>query len=497
MRPVGTRWLIEHFKPAPVVVSHFSGIGGKRTCETRTDGTVEEVFPRSYWPGDEPLDHVRFALRYEPLSLDLLHQVFRNLSDRDIEKYISAEPSGKYSRRIGFLYEFLCAREVSAAVTGNFIPVLDDSRYFVGPERLNHRWRVRDNLLGAAGFCPSVRKTPAVVKKLQVDHSGEIRRLARQAGPDLLARAINYLYAKETKASFDIERATIGGSKMQRFLRVLAEVGLTDGQNLLDEQRLVLLQNLIVDSRYANLAFRTDQNYIGRTLPNLQEQIHYVCPPPALIKTLMAGLRTFLLRSEGLPAPLRAAVVSFGFVYIHPFDDGNGRLHRLLLHETLARDGYTDAGMVLPLSAGMARDPVGYDKVIEGFSRTVLGRVQYEVDSKGCMTIGNVREAEGVWRYPDLTAHVEYILDLIATTVRDDLPSELDIIQRFDTAGRAIAEVVDLPSRRMQLMLKLLHQNQGKLSKTKLNQEFPELAEREIQAVEAAFRAAFQDAQRS
>lgn len=491
MRPIGTSWLIEHFKPAPIILSHLSHEGGKRTTVTKPDGQVEETFPSNYWPGDEPLDHVTFALKYEPVSFDLLHQVFAAISPREVDRFVKAAPSSKYTRRIGFLFEQLTPRTLSTVVAGNFTPVLDTKHYFVGPERLNERWRVRDNLLGSASFCPIIRRTPAILQRLVADLPSEIRNLNGNANPKLLSRAINYLYLKETKASFEIEQETIGGSKEQRFVQMLSQVGATPAEHLLDEARLVAVQNLIVDSRYASSGFRKNQNYVSQALPNLQERVHYVCPPPSLVKTLMAGLRTFLLRSDGLPAPLRAAVASFGFVYVHPFEDGNGRLHRLLLHETLARYGYTDPGVVLPLSSGMLRDPRSYERVLESFSQTVLGRVHYDLDARGHMTVTNLEKAEGVWRYPDLTAHAEYVLELIETAVRQDLPAELDVLQRFDVASRAIAEVVDLPNRKKQLILQLLHQNHGRLSKAKRTQEFAELTDDEVVRIQKAFALAF------
>lgn len=491
MRPVGTLWLIERFKPASLLVSQRSHVGGKRSSATSADGQVEEIYPKSYWPGDTPLDHVSFALRYEPVSLDLLNHVFDSLPAPEVERYIARNPTGKYARRIGFLYEQLTARILNSEVGGNFVSVLDEKRYFTGKSRLDRKWRVRDNLLGTAGFCPVIRRTPALLRKLVPDYSTEIRNLSRSASPQLLTRAIHYLYRKETKASFEIEHEIVGGAKELRFLQVLADVGKVPAAALLDESRLVGLQNLIVDSRYTSGSFRTNQNYVGEMLPNMRERVHYVCPPPALVKTLMAGLRTFLLRSEGMPAPIRAAVVGFGFVYVHPFEDGNGRLHRLLLHETLASDGYTDPGVVLPLSAGMLREPHLYDRTLESFSKIVLGRVRYDLDARGGLKIENPDEAAAVWRYPDLTMHAEYVLDLIERAVRHDLPSELDVLQRFDVASRAIAEVVDLPNRKRQLMLKLLHHQRGKLSKTKRAGEFPELTDDEIFRIEAAFAEAF------
>ncbi len=492
MRPVGTSWLMDHFSSPPVLANHSSRCGGRRATVQYPDGRIEETFSRNYWPGDRPLDHVQFALKHEPVSFDLLHHVFRAIGVREVDAFIAKQPTGKYARRIGFLFEQLTGLELQTKVQGNFVPVLDETRYFVGTERRNLRWRVRDNLLGTGGFCPIIRRTQKLAEKLGQDFAAEIRNVSRNASPELLARAVNYLYRKETKASFEIERETVGGSREERFLQILAQVGSTPATELLNEARLVELQNLIVDSRYANHAFRTNQNYVGQTLPNFQERVHYVCPPPMLVRTLMAGLRTFLLRSQNLPSPLRAAVVGFGFVYVHPFEDGNGRIHRLLLHETLALDAYTDRGVVLPLSAGMLRDPLAYDRALESFSATVLGRVQYEMDHQGKMTVVNSDDISGVWRFPDLTPQAEYVLDLIETAVRHDLPTELDVLQRFDRASRAIAEVVDLPNRKLQLMLKLLHQNGGKLSKNKREGEFPELTEAEIAGIEAAFQAAFE-----
>ena len=160
MQAVGTLWLIEQFKPAPVVVSQRSYIAGKRISTTLRDGQVEETYPKSYWPGDTALDHVAFALKHEPVSLDLLHQVFRNIPAGEVDAYIATNPTGKYARRIGFLYELLTTHELRTKVAGNFVSVLDEKRYFTGKPHLDQRWRVRNNLLGSAGFCPIIRRTP-------------------------------------------------------------------------------------------------------------------------------------------------------------------------------------------------------------------------------------------------------------------------------------------------------------------------------------------------
>lgn len=490
---MGTTWLLSHFDLKGVASSRRSFIAGRRRRKTKADGSVEEFFTRYYWPGDHPLDHVEFLLKYDDLNLDLLEQVFRRLSAAEVDAYVAESPTSKYRRRIGFLYELLTPNQLKTQVGGNFVPVLDPRRYYVGSSIRNPRWRVIDNLLGGASCCITVRRTPAIERKLRINWSEQIRQLTGRADTRQWNRAISYLYLKETKASFAIEREEVTPDRGERFMAVLAQAGTTDGEQLLGEERLTQRQNAIVDPRYAEKGFRRDQNFVGQTLPNFEERVHYVCPPPALVPTLIAGLRTFHVRGRELPPPIRAAVISFGFVYVHPFADGNGRLHRLLLHESLARDGYTDRGMVLPFSSAMLRDPARYDHVLESVSRVVNQRVRYRLERGNKLVVENAREAEGVWRYLDLTVHAEYVLDLIEATVLRDLPEELTALERIDRITTEIKRVVDLPARKLNLLLALLRDNGGKLSARKRVSAFPELTDDEVAAIEAAYADTFSD----
>ena len=61
----------------------------------------------------------------------------------------------------------------------------------------------------------------------------------------------------------------------------------------------------------------------------------------------MEGLLAYKARTmEGRFDPVvAAAVVAFGFVYTDPFEDGNGRLHRWLIHHMLAKAGFNPPGV--------------------------------------------------------------------------------------------------------------------------------------------------------
>jgi hypothetical protein len=491
MQPAGNSWLREKFEISPINEHHESFIGGRRQTIEDADGKIKDIFTKNYWPGESALSHIEFSLKYDNLNLDLLEQVFRKIPTTEIEAYISAKPTSKFRKKIGFFYEFMLPRTLNVKVGGNFESLLAPKKYFTGTPLKSTKWRIKSNLLGSSGFCPIVRRTKSIDRKLKKDWPSKIQQIAEDAEPALLARAVNYIYLKETKASFDIENEKISQSKEERFVKALSQVGKEDMDSVLDEKRLTEIQNMIVDPRYANKAFRDSQNYVGETLPNYSERIHYVCPPPILVKTLMAGLRTFIKRSEELPPPLRAAVISFGFVYTHPFDDGNGRLHRLLLHESLAYDGYVDKRLVLPFSAVMLKDMASYDRVLESYASAVMQRVKYDLDNKGKLTIKNEKEASGIWRYPDFTHHVEYVIDMIEATVLNDLPNEIGLLQRWDIAREAASNVVDMPNGKLNLLMRLLYQNRGKLSVTKRKSEFPELTNKEIKAIEIEFKQAF------
>lgn len=59
------------------------------------------------------------------------------------------------------------------------------------------------------------------------------------------------------------------------------------------------------------------------------EIIHFITPKPEDLVQLMEGLMIahLIMKKGNTPVLIHAAVISYGFVFLHPFEDGNGRIH--------------------------------------------------------------------------------------------------------------------------------------------------------------------------
>jgi Fic family protein len=92
-------------------------------------------------------------------------------------------------------------------------------------------------------------------------------------------------------------------------------------------------------------AFRRSQNWIGGSRPG---NAAFVPPPHTEVPRCMGALERFLhAEDDGLPTLVRAGLAHVQFETIHPFQDGNGRVGRLLVTFLLCH-------------AGVLRDPLLY-----------------------------------------------------------------------------------------------------------------------------------------
>jgi len=96
-----------------------------------------------------------------------------------------------------------------------------------------------------------------------------------------------------------------------------------------------------------------------------KEKIHYLAPPSKNVRKEMEQLLNWWNKSEtNTDGILRAAIAHFWFVSIHPFDDGNGRIARVLTDMALAQDEESNKRLY-SLSSQILKDKKKYYDVLE------------------------------------------------------------------------------------------------------------------------------------
>lgn len=183
---------------------------------------------------------------------------------------------------------------------------------------------------------------------------------------------------------------------------------------------------------------------------------------------------------------IAAACLAFGFVYVHPFEDGNGRIHRYLIHHVLASRRFNPPELVFPVSAVMLRELDTYRRVLESHSRSVLPLIAWEPTEKNDVRVLN--DTADFYRYFDATPHAEFLYHCVAEAIERDLPDEARFLQALDQFTDRVQNLVDMPAKTIDLLLRFLRQNDGILSARAREREFSALTPDEVTAIEAAFR---------
>jgi hypothetical protein len=486
--PVGQAALIAKLGlrlPTPAVVSRV-GPGARKTV-IANERTVER-YPSSYMPEDSLAGHLRFALRYEPTDLAVLAAAFgTDGTARAVETWVRSEPTGAYARRAWFLYEWLAGEELEIpdAGTVSYVDALDPALHITAKGIPSRRHKVNDNIPGRPGFAPMVRRTPRLTAFQAEDVAAEARAIVAECDPAVLARAVNYLYTKETKSSFEIEHETATGQRAERFVAALRAA---KSFKPTDPHSLVELQNVIVDRRYVARGFRDFQNFVGETVGGYREVVHFICPRPEDVPSLMTAWAdmTERLKNGAADPVVAAALVAFGFVFIHPFEDGNGRIHRFLIHQVLTTEGFTPPDVLFPVSAAVVRDRKSYDAVLETFSAAIQPFIDWHWTAGQEIIVDN--DTAILYRYFDATPLAEYLYAKVAETIRKDLREELDFVAVYDAAMSAVRDIIDMPDRRASLFARLCLQNGGRLAKAKRDL-FKEITDDEMAALQDAIQA--------
>jgi len=492
MRPAGYEALVARYDLDVIPNWHRSFVAstGPHRIDT-SSGVTEEIYPSKYWPGDSLGDHLEFALKYDGTNLAILASLFQAVPQEEVLVYVESKPNGKYARRLWFLFEFLTGSSLPLddLKRGNYVDLLDPERYYtVTPPRRVRRQRINENLLGDSRFCPTIRRTDTLRTFQEADLTERCRQVVSAYSPELLKRALSYLYTRETKSSFEIEHIRPNPTRTERFIALLQ---LAEKEDFCEKSHLISLQNRTVDPRFRDSDYRRVQNYVGESVAWQRERVHFASPKPEDLESLMGGLIAAHSRMDegGVPPVIHAAAAAYGFVFLHPFEDGNGRIHRFLIHNILARQGFTPEGIMFPVSASILKNPVEYDASLEAFSRPLMALVEYVLDEDGRMTIQN--DTARWYAYIDMTPQAEALFRFIEQAIETELVEELSFLTRYDETKKAIQEVVDMPDRQIDLFIRFCLQNNGRLSARKRGGHFDLLSDDEVGRMEQAIQAAY------
>ncbi|QBJ76915.1 Fic family protein [Aquitalea sp. USM4] len=506
MPHIGYQWLAKHYGITPVhPFAVHSEIGRTRSTMV-TDGVRREVYTEHYRPQANLADQLTFAFKYEGIHLEFLARLAQLPGVKQaLEEWIAREPTGAYARRAGFYYEWLTGEQLAFAGVskGNYVDALDAELFVTGSPVNNARWRVRDNLPGNRDFCPIIWRSPAVRAAESYDIPQHLAALEADYGIDLVLRSTVWLTVKESRASFLIEREQEQEDRIRRFAAVMeTECGIHPQP--LAPDTLSALQRAILGDAALRYGLRRSPVFVGHTA-RYQQVVDYIGPHWDETIPMLQGLAQFLDKTRTTSALVRAAVASFGFVYIHPMADGNGRISRFLINDVLRRDGILPPPLILPVSATITHSTYNradYDRVLEKFSRPLMQRyashyrfaeaVQAEDGVEYNFHFDAYQDALPAWRYPDLTPHVAYLADIVDQTLTREMRQEAQFLHANEQARQGIKQVLEAPDAELDVIIRSVRESGNRIS-GKLGKRYPLLAEkpalaaRIIDAISRAF----------
>lgn len=426
--------------------------------------------PQSVAPAtDSILEHIFFALKHEGINLGILAAVLDTVLAEQLLQELAKAPNGVFVRKACFLWEELTNQRLDyeTQINSRFAPLFDPERYVTGPTIRNTRWRIEFNGLGSLHYCATVERTPELEALLSLDILGRAKAFMATLPPEMMDRAINWAYLHETRDSFAIEKEEPSEEKSRRFVQLLRQAH--EGREL-SEDYLVELQNSTVSNPFDKAAlFRHEQNHLHNGLRGAAG-VSYVPPAPDLCRELMEELMTFANQSSRQVDPLvAAAVTAFGFVFLHPFMDGNGRLSRFLIHQTLCHSGALENGLLLPVSVAMKHEEANYLEALKDFSkpaRDFWNVTWLDADQMAFEFVGH----PSIYRFWDATRCVEFTLRMARRALEVELREETEFLDRYDRVIKAVNERFDVRGSDLSKLVMMCLDNDGKVSKHRRKQ---------------------------
>lgn len=312
----------------------------------------------------------------------------------------------------------------------------------------------------------------AEVAGLIAEAERAVKQLNDEGGPELAPLA-RLLLRTESIASSKVEGMKVGVRELAR-AEARSESGMKPGTSAVEilanidamtlavdhaadtewfsEAEMVAIHKRLLESspqhRIAG-QIRAAQNWIGGN-DYTPCGADFVPPPPELLDGLLTDLCASI-NDDTLPTLVQAALVHAQFETIHPFDDGNGRTGRALIHVILRRRGVAPH-FVPPISLIFARDR---DRYIKGLTQFRGAGVVTWIEQFATATfsaaklaqtyLASVKRLQEQWRQQLRSVSAPPRADSVAWTIINLLPAHPMISAPMAVAatGRAKSRVYD------------------------------------------------------
>jgi Fic family protein len=265
---------------------------------------------------------------------------------------------------------------------------------------------------------PSAIATEAEDALVEISHfDGELANSLPRADGELAPLAV-VLLRTESASSSQIEGVTAGAKAL-----AIATLNESSGQNArmvaanveAMQRAIALADDLSTDSILAaHRALMHGQAYAGPgRLRDGQVWIGggptphtatFVPPRSERVPALMDDLVAFCNRTD-IPVLTQVSIAHAQFETIHPFNDGNGRTGRTLVHAMLRRSGVTRR-LTVPVSAGLLTDTEAYFAALGSYRDgdpapiiTQFSRASFAAVGNGRHLVTDLTEIYAGWQH--------------------------------------------------------------------------------------------------
>lgn len=450
--PMGYLYLITQFK-LPVNGHHTFSVADPihaRDPEIVRNNGIEwrftheaDYFTYTAWK------HLEFAVQTEDLNLCILYYFF-NAPDFDLagfQAYLLAqlriellskgeedsEPNAT-ARRLWYWFEFLTTKHLDIPdhpLSSTEQPLLLDTfTYYTSTPTSVPRFGLQVNHLGCREYCPIVRKALGAASSYAL--SEEYKIFLEEVPDSSLARVFSYLLTGDTQASFEIEREKPTENCVVQVNQAVTDV-MSRENFTLNKDELCKLN--AVFRGVESVEYRTFQNWIG---------VAYVPPKPEDVNSLMEGfLKTvqILLADDQVDPVVAAVVVAIGLVDIHPFQDGNGRLHRTLIHYVLGKKFYVGS-VIIPLSKQLLLQRTEYFSCLKAHHFSLIDTISYTMDYAGDKFVVHTPVTHPWYRFSEMTSVASFLRSVIATAIRKQLPEEVRFVEQYSVVLEDLCKTI-------------------------------------------------------